>query len=155
MMCTMALSNRDFSYREQGLIASLFVTLIVFGGYFYSAFTKLALNPAMPSIAELIFVVILVIVFESIMHIFIRLKNTSQSEDERDRLIEKISYKYGYWVLSACTWFLLVQLLLDATFDHLTVVSTPSGIFHLLLLFFVLAEVAHFVVQLYYYRRGL
>ncbi|MDG1134038.1 MAG: hypothetical protein P8N67_06625 [Pseudomonadales bacterium] len=136
------------------MIASLFVTLIVFGGYFYSAFTKLALNPAMPSIAELIFVVILVIVFESIMQIFIRLKNTSQSEDERDRLIEKISYKYGYWVLSACTWFLLVQLLLDATFDHLTVFSTPSGIFHLLLLFFVLAEVAHFVVQLYYYRRG-
>jgi hypothetical protein len=108
----------------------------------------------MPSIAELIFVVILVIVFESIMQIFIRLKNTSQSEDERDRLIEKISYKCGYWVLSACTWFLLVQLLLDATFDHLTVFSTPSGIFHLLLLFFVLAEVTHFVVQLYYYRRG-
>jgi hypothetical protein len=47
-----------------------------------------------------------------------------------------------------------VQILLDARFDHLHVLTTPYGMFHLLLLFFVLAEVTNFVVQLYYYRKG-
>jgi len=145
----------DFSYKEKGLTASLGVTLLIFGWYLYGAFSNLSLNPEPPGFIEIIILIILVVVLESIIHSFVALKNKSQLEDERDKLIEKISYRYSYWFLSACIWFLMVQILLDARFDHLPVLTTPYGMFHLLLLFFVLAEVTNFIVQLYYYRKGL
>ena len=145
----------EFSYKEKGLIASLGVTLLIFGWYLYGAFSKLSLNPEPPGFVEIIILIVWVAVLESIIQGFLALKNKSQLEDERDKLIEKISYRYSYWFLSACIWFLMVQILLDARFDHLPVLTTSYGMFHLLLLFFVLAEVTNFVAQLYYYRKGI
>tara|TARA_B100001250_G_scaffold333570_1_gene299259 strand:+ start:2933 stop:3082 length:150 start_codon:yes stop_codon:yes gene_type:complete len=49
----------------------------------------------------------------------------------------------------------MVQILLDAWFDHLPVLTTPNAMSRLLLLFFVLAEVTNFITQLYYYRKGI
>jgi hypothetical protein len=144
----------DFSYKEKGLIASLGVTLLIFGWYFYGAFTNLKLNPEPPGFVEIIIPIVLIAVLESIIQMFVSFKNKSQLADERDKLIEKISYRYGYWVLSACIWFLMVQILIDTRFDHLPILTTPGGMFHLLLLFFVLAEVTNFIAQLYYYRKG-
>ncbi|MEO2181174.1 MAG: hypothetical protein ABGY43_02590 [bacterium] len=144
----------DFSYKEKGLIASLGVTLLIFGWYFYGAFTNLKLNPEPPGFVEIIIPIVLIAVLESIIQMFVSFKNKSQLADERDKLIEKISYRYGYWVLSACIWFLMVQILMDTRFDHLPILTTPGGMFHLLLLFFVLAEVTNFIAQLYYYRKG-
>jgi len=144
----------DFSYKEKGLIASLGVTLLIFGWYLYGAFSKLSLNPEPPGFGEIIILIVWVAVLESIIQGFLALKNKSQLEDERDKLIEKISYRYSYWFLSAGIWFLMVQILLDTRFDHLPVLTTPYGMFYLLLLFFVLAEVTNFIVQLYYYRKG-
>ena len=145
----------DFSYKEKGLIASLGVTLLIFGWYLYGAFSKLSLNPEPPGFVEIIILIVWVAVLESIIQGFLALKNKSQLEDERDKLIEKTSYRYGYWFLSAGIWFLMVQILFDAWFDHLPVLTTPYVMFHLLLLFFVLAEVTNFVAQLYYYRKGI
>ena len=145
----------NMSFKEKSLIASLSTTFLIFGWYLYGAFSNLPLNPELPGFVEIIILIIWVAVLESIIQGFLALKNKSQLEDERDKLIEKISYRYGYWFLSACIWFLMVQILLDARFDHLPVLTTPYGMFHLLLLFFVLAEVTNFVVQLYYYRKGL
>ena len=145
----------DFSYKEKGLIASLGVTLLIFGWYLYGAFSNLSLKAEPPGFGEIITLIVLIAVLEIIIQGILASKNKSQLEDERDKLIEKISYRYGYWFLSACIWFLMVQILLDARFDHLPVLTTPNGMFHLLLLFFVLAEVTNFVVQLYYYRKGL
>ncbi len=144
----------DFSYKEKGLIASLGVTLLVFGWYFYGSFTNLKLNPEPPGIVEIIILIVLIAVLESIIQVFVSFKNKSQLADERDKLIEKISYRYSYWVLSACIWFFMVHILLNTWFDHLPILTTPGGVFHLLLLFFVLAEVTHFLTQLYYYRKG-
>ena len=144
----------DFSYKEKGLIVSLVVTLLIFGWYLYGAFSNLSLNPEPPGFIEIIILIILVVVLESIIHSFVALKNKSQLEDERDKLIEKISYRYSYWFLSACIWFLMVQILLDARFDNHLMLTTPYGMFHFLLLFFVLSEVIHFGTQLYYYRKG-
>ncbi len=92
----------DISYKEKGLIASLGVTLLIFGWYLYGAFSNLSLNPEPPGFIEIIILIILVVVLESIIHSFVALKNKSQLEDERDKLIEKISYRYSYWFLSAC-----------------------------------------------------
>jgi hypothetical protein len=136
------------------LFASLVVTLLIFGWYLYGAFSNLSLNPEPPGFIEIIILIILVVVLESIIHSFVALKNKSQLEDERDKLIEKISYRYSYWFLSACIWFLMVQILLDARFDNHLMLTTPYGMFHFLLLFFVLSEVIHFGTQLYYYRKG-
>jgi hypothetical protein len=144
----------DFSSKEKGLIASLGVTLLIFGWYFYGAFTNLKLNPEPPGFVEIIIPIVLIAVLESIIQMFVSFKNKSQLVDERDKLIEKVSYRYSYWVLSACIWFFMVHILLNAWFDHLPILTTPGGVFHLLLLFFVLAEVTHFLAQLYYYRKG-
>ena len=144
----------DLSYKEKGLIASLGVTLLIFGWYLYGAFSNLSLNPEQPGFVEIITLIVLIAVLEIIIQGILASKNKSQLEDERDKLIEKISYRYGYWFLSAGIWFLMVQILFDARFDHLPVLTTPNGMFHLLLLFFVLAEVTNFVAQLYYYRKG-
>ena len=145
----------DFSYKEKGLITSLGVTLLIFGWYLYGAFSNLSLNPEPPGFGEIITLIVLIAVLEIIIQGILASKNKSQLEDERDKLIENISYRYGYWFLSACIWFLMVQILFDARFDHLPVLTTPNGMFHLLLLFFVLAEVTNFVAQLYYYRKGI
>ena len=145
----------DFSYKEKSLIASLGVTLLIFGWYLYGAFSNLSSNPELPGFVEIIILIVWVAVLESIIQGFLALKNKSQLEDERDKLIKKISYRYGYWFLSACIWFLMVQILLDARFNNHLILTTPYGMFHLLLLSFVLAEVTNFVAQLYYYRKGL
>ena len=144
----------DFSYKEKGLIASLGVTLLIFGWYLYGAFSKLSLNPEPPGFGEIIILIVWVAVLESIIQGFLALKNKSQLEDERDKLIEKISYRNSYWFLSVCIWFLMVQILLDTRFDNHLILTTPYGMFHFLLLFFVLSNLIGFVTQLYYYRKG-
>ena len=144
----------EFSNKEKGLIASLGVTLLVFGWYFYGSFTNLRLSAEPPGLVEFIILIVLIAVLESIIQVFVSFKNKSQLADERDKLIEKVSYRYSYWVLSACIWFFMGHILLNTWFDHLPILTTPGGVFHLLLLFFVLAEVTHFLTKLYYYRKG-
>ena len=144
----------DFSYKEKSLIASLGVTLLIFGWYLYGAFSNLSLKAEPPGFGEIITLIVLIAVLEIIIQGILASKNKSLLEDERDKLIEKISYRYGYWFLSAGIWFLMVQILLDAWLDHLPVLTTPNAMFHLLLLFFVLAEVTNFVAQLYHHRKG-
>ena len=144
----------NMSYKEKSLIASLGVTLLIFGWYLYGAFLKLSLNPEPPGFGAIIILIVLVIISEGIIQSFVALKNKSPLEDERDKLIERISYRYSYGFLSVCIWFLMMQILLDTWFDNLTVLTTPYGIFHFLLLFFVLSEVIRFGTQLYYYRKG-
>ena len=143
----------SMSYKEKSLIASMGVTLLLFGWYFYGAFSNLSLNQE-PQLSTIIVLIVLVIISEGIIQSFVALKNKSPLKDERDKLIERLSYRYSYGFLSVCIWFLMMQILLDTWFDNLTVLTTPYGIFHFLLLFFVLSEVIRFGTQLYYYRKG-
>ena len=144
----------SMSYKEKSLIASMGVTLLLFGWYFYGAFSNLSLNQE-PQLSTIIVLIVLVIISEGIIQSFVALKNKSLLEDERDKLIERISYRYSYGFLSVCIWFLMVQILLDTWFDNHLILTTPFGIFHFLLLFFVLSEVIRFGTQLYYYRKGI
>ena len=93
------------------------------------------------------------VVLEVIIQSLLAGKN---KEDERDALIAASSYKNGYWVLSIGVWLLLVQLLYVASGGGYDILldSSPVFISHLLLLFFILAEVSNFITQLYYYRKG-
>ena len=144
----------SMSYKEKSLIASMGVTLLLFGWYFYGAFSNLSLNQE-PQLSTIIALIVLVIISEGIIQSFLALKNKPLLEDERDKLIEKISYRYSYGFLSVCIWFLMVQILLDTRFDNHLMLTTPYGMFHFLLLFFVLSEVIRFGTQLYYYRKGI
>ena len=144
----------NMSYMEKSLIASLGITLLIFGWYLYGAFSILSLNPELPGLVEIIFLIVWVVVLESIIQSFIAIKNKSQLEDERDKLIEKVAYRYSYGVLSVGIWFLMMQILFDTWFDNHLMLTTPYGMFHWLLLFFVLSEVVRFGTQLYYYRKG-
>jgi len=139
---------------EKSLIASLGITLLIFGWYLYGAFSILSLNPELPGLVEIIILIVWVVVLESIIQSFIAIKNKSQLEDERDKLIEKVAYRYSYGVLSVGIWFLMMQILFDTWFDNHLMLTTPYGMFHWLLLFFVLSEVVRFGTQLYYYRKG-
>ena len=144
----------NMSFKEKSLIASLGTTFLIFGWYLYGAFSTLPLNPELPGFVEIIILLVLVAVLESIIQSFLSIMNKTQLEDERDKLIEKISYRNSYWFLSVCIWFLMVQILLDTRFDNHLILTTPYGMFHFLLLFFVLSNLIGFVTQLYYYRKG-
>jgi len=144
----------DLSYKEKALIASLGVTVLIFGWYLYRAFSTLSLNPDVPGLVEIIILIVWVVAFEASIQGFLALRNKSQLEDERDELIEKTSYRYSYWFLCGCLCLLMGQILLADWLGYAAVLLTPNGMFHVLLLFFVLAEVLNLIVQLYYQRRG-
>jgi cytochrome bd-type quinol oxidase subunit 2 len=144
----------NMSYKEKGLIASLGITLLIFGWYLYGAFSNLSLNSELPGFVDIIILLVWIVVLETIIQSFLAIKNKSQLEDERDKLIEKVSYRYSYGVLSVCIWFLMVGVLLNKWFDSHLMLTTPYAMFHLLLLSFVLSEVIRFGTQLYYYRKG-
>lgn len=71
----------DLSYKEKGLIASLGVTLVIFGWYFYGAFSKLSLNPEPPSVVEILMLIVWVVVLESIIQGIVGTYNKPQLED--------------------------------------------------------------------------
>ena len=144
----------DMSYKEKSLLASLGATLLLFGWYLYGAFSSLALNPELPGFIEFIVLIAGFVILEAIIQSFLAIKNKSQLEDERDKLIEKTSSRYSYGFLVVCIWVSMVQILLDARFDNHLMLTTPYGMFHFLLLFFVLSEVIRFGTQLYYYQKG-
>ena len=142
------------SYKEKSLLASLGATLLLFGWYLYGAFSILPLNPELPGFIEFIILIVGFIILEAIIQSFLAIKNKSQLEDERDKLIEKTSSRYSYGFLVVCIWVSMIQILLDARFDNHLMLTTPYGMFHFLLLFFVLSEVIRFGTQLYHYRKG-
>ncbi len=144
----------NISYKEGGLLVSLATTLGLFGWYFFEAFNGLQLAPDLPSFTKIIGLIVLLIVFESILQASIAVIFRSKVEDERDRLITRISYRNSYWIISGGVWFLLIQLILSEQFDYMSELVTPNGIFHFLLLTFLIAETTNFLTQLYHYRKG-
>lgn len=145
----------DLSYKEKALIASLGVTVLIFGWYLYGAFSTLSLDPTAPGLVEIIVLIVWVVAFEASIQGVLAFRNRSGlEEDEREKLIEKTSYLYSYWFLCGCLCFLMGNILLADWLDYASVLITPNGMFHVLLLFFVLAEVTNLIVQLYYHRRG-
>ena len=151
----------NFSFKEKTILTSLGITLLVFGWYFYQVLLKLTLAANEPLNASNIFgVIILSVILEAIIQSFFSIKNKGKTEDERDKLIKLASYRNGYWVLCIGVWFLLIHLLFEATGDwqnvyHKIIFTSPAILAHLLLFFFIVAEVVGFITQLYHYRKGI
>lgn len=151
----------DFSFKEKSVIASLLVTLLIFGWYFYQVFSNLTLTGnGTLSISDLVGAIVLIVILEIVVQSFISIRNKNSLEDERDKLIELASRRNGYWTLCIGIWVLLFHLLVEGSgtwfnFYHHLIFTSPSYLAHLLLLLFVLAEVVSFVSQIYYYRKGI
>jgi len=151
----------NFSFREKGLIASLVITLLVFGNYFFQVFANLQVTPSEQNgFGDLIGLVILVVILEAIIHAFLASQHSTEIEDERDKLIQRMSYRNSYWFLIIGIWVLLIQFLATGSgvwfdFNYLAIFTSAYGLAYLLLLLFVLAEVINFITQLYYYRKGI
>jgi cobalamin synthase len=151
----------DYSFKQKSVTASLVVTVLIFGWYFYHVFSNLTLTlNEQLNASDLIMVIILITVLQVIIQSFIAIRNRNEREDERDKLIEIVSRRNGYWTLCIGVWFLLVHLVIEGSgtwfnFYHNLIFTSPTYLAHLLLLFFVLAEVISFITQLYYYHKGL
>ena len=156
----------DLSIKEKCIIATLVATLLVFGNYFIEVFSAYRSNPEVTmNLRGLIKVIVFVVVIEIIIHSFFSANNKAEVEDERDKLIEKVSYRNGYWVMSLGVWFLIGQLFVGGVFDpqqygitewanHFSNLLTPYILGNVLLFIFIVSEVAVFTSQLFYYRRG-
>ena len=67
----------DYSFKEKSIIASLGVTLLIFGWYLYGAFSNLSLNPELPGFVEVIILIIWVAVLEILIQGILAKRNKS------------------------------------------------------------------------------
>ena len=139
----------DMSYQEKSVLGSLLAVGVVFGYYFASVLRDLgrpAFDGASLPIGGLVLAVIAIVVIEIVYHIVLALESKPVPKDERDTLIASKAYRNAYFVLSAGIFVVMCAVMLA---------FKPFVTVNLVLFVWVLAELAQFATQLFYYRRGL
>ena len=148
----------NVSTKEKSLLASLIITLLVFGNFFVDAFEVVLAGEPMASVGtSLVAAVISVIILEIIVQSLLASLRASQKDDERDRLIERMSFRNGYLCVSVGIWIWIAQTTIPTWWTDLPSSPYMTGALVpvLLLLLFVIAEVTMTVTRLFYYRHGL
>lgn len=147
-----------FSQREQKLLGTLLVDVLVAGYYFWHLLALPdGLNQSGTALAELVVKVVLVAIVASIV-VFSVLGRNSEAADERDLRIAERGTTLGYRVLFALCAGLAWQMAaatvgLQSSLGHwLTVPASPLFYAHLLLMALLLASFAKGVYQLLLYR---
>ena len=146
------------STKEKSLLASLVITLLVFGNFFVDTLEAVLAGEPMASVGtSLVAAVISVIILEIIVQSLLASLRASQKDDERDRLIERMSFRNGYLCLSVGIWIWIAQTTIPTWWTVLPSSPYMTGALVpvLLLLLFVIAEVTMTVTRLFYYRHGL
>ena len=146
------------STTEKSLLASLVITLLVFGNFFVDTLEAVLAGEPMANIGtSLVAAVISVIILEIIVQSLLASLRASQKDDERDRLIERMSFRNGYLCLSVGIWIWIAQTTIPTWWTDLPSSPYMTGALVpvLLLLLFVIAEVTVTVTRLFYYRHGL
>ena len=146
------------STKEKSLLASLIITLLVFGNFFVDTLEVVLAGEPIANIGtSLVAAVISVIILEIIVQSLLASLRASQKDDERDRLIERMSFRNGYLCLSVGIWIWIAQTTIPTWWTVLPSSPYMTGALVpvLLLLLFVIAEVAMTVTRLFYYRNGL
>ena len=107
---------------------------------------------------RLVLAVIAIVVIEIAYHIVLALESKPEPKDERDILIECKAYRNAYFLLATGA-FLVIGCVIMAGLARdaapTRIIVTPFMTVNLVLFFMVLAELAKFLTQLFYYRRGL
>jgi Na+/melibiose symporter-like transporter len=136
----------DLSFREKSLWL-MFATLIAsFGFYFLTVLPPSAADVVPQQVVLFVVAVVLLVIMQVVGHILIAVVDRRADTDERDRLIElKGTRNAGYVLATGVFLSLCAALVTDGNF-----VFT-----HLLLGFWVLAQLVETGSQLFLYRRGL
>ena len=162
----------DVSIKEKSLLASLVITLLVFGNFFVDTLEVVLAGEPMANIGtSLVAAVISAIILEIIVQSLLASLSASQKDDERDLLIERMSFRNGYLCLSVGMWIWIIQTTIPTWWTDLpsspfmarlaeetvraAAIMTGALVPILLLLLFVIAEVTVTVTRLFYYRRGI
>lgn len=139
----------SMTFQEKSQWVMLAGLLIAFGGYFKSAWLTLYPTPVakdiLPSQAGLFMAATaLLVVILVVGHILVVIVNRDTETDERDRMIEMKGERYGSWVLASGVFFSLC-----------TAVFTEgnAAMAHILLGFWVLAQMVENLSQIIMYRR--
>ena len=146
------------STKEKSLLASLIITLLVFGNFFIDTLKAVLAGEPMANVGtSLVAAVISVIILEIIVQSLLASLRASQKDDERDRLIERMSFRNGYICVSVGIWIWIAQTTIPTWWTDLPSSPYMTGALVpvLLLLLFVIAEVTVTVTRLFYYRRGI
>ena len=148
----------DVSTKEKSLLASLVITLLVFGNFFVDTLEVVLAGEPMASVGtSLVAAVISAIILEIIVQSLLASLSASQKDDERDQLIERLSFRNGYLCLVVGMWIWIAQTTIPTWWTDLPSSPYMTGALVpvLLLLLFVIAEVTMTVTRLFYYRHGL
>jgi hypothetical protein len=135
------------SFQEKSVWISLIAVSLIFGYYFVRIFQMISKNQidVVKNAVLFISVVIMVVVTEIIFHIIVAVRTRPEAKDERDRIIELKATRNAYFILIAGVFLSFVCLAF----------SLQSFIIvHVIMFFFVLSEIAKFISQLFYYKRG-
>lgn len=138
------------SFKEKSILSSLILTVVVFGYYFVQAFNTIdsSLLEITNRVGFFIGAVVFMVLLEIVLHIVLAITNKNESNkpnDERDSLIELKATRISYYILVVGIFTVGISILFS--FDTLLLAN-------IMLLFFVIAEIVGFSMQLYYYRRG-
>jgi len=135
----------SLSFREKSLWLMLASLVAVFGFYFSRALPADGANVGPQQTSLFIVAVVALVVVQVIGHAAIAIADRRTESDERDALIELKGTRNGYFVLATGVFASLCAAL----------VTNGNFVFmHVLLAFWVLAEIVSIASQLFLYRRG-
>ncbi len=136
------------SFEEKSVWIQLISLVAVLGSYFVVAALMLSngVTVVVAFVPLFTLAVVLLVVVLVVGHIVVAIASRPEGRDERDRLIEWRAESNSSWILG-------VGVL--AAITGLVVSVDNVWIAHLLMLSMLLSEVARFVLQLVYYRRGM
>jgi len=150
------------SYKERSIWVSLAITLYIWFNYFSALYYSAQQGTlTISSVQEaLLTVVIMTIVLEIMHHIVMAIidnKNANYDEDERDKHIALRGSQNAYYILSFTTITAVVHLLFPVMSQTLeSVLNLPNEyvIINIIIFGALVAEVAKFATQVFYYRKG-
>jgi len=136
------------SFQEKSIWISLVTISLIFGYYFVRIF-KMASQDEINVIKNTVLfisVIVMVIIVEVVSHIILALRTRPETKDERDLLIELKATRNAYFLLVFGIFLSIGSI----------AASLPPFIMaHIIMFFFIISEIAKFLTQLFYYRRGI
>lgn len=133
------------SFQEKSLWVMFVGLVAAFGFYFATVLPPLAANVMPEQVVTFVLAVAFLIVTQIIGNIVIAVADRDTQTDERDRLIALKGSRNGGYVLAAGVFLALCTALL----------TNGNFLFmHVLLAFWVLAQLVEIGSRLYLYRRG-
>ncbi len=136
----------SLSFQEKSLWLMFTGLLVGFGFYFITVLPTITVNLMPYHVVFFVLAVVLLVITQVVGHILIAAFDQQTKTDERDRLIELKGTRNGAYVLATGVFFALcVALLTEGNFIFM----------HVLLGFWVLAQLVTIGSQLFWYRRGI